>query len=127
MDTVFVSKSQARGMEGLYVAQLKLLFSFFDRERDERHECALISWFKPVGICPDKVTGMWVVEREEIDGQQSQQVIPMSSVVRGAHLLPVYGEGRVPEHFSYDRTLTEFERFFVNPFIDHHAHELLSV
>ena len=69
---------------------------------------------------------MWVVEREELDGIRPLQVVSLSAIVRGAHLLPVFGEGRLPERFSYTDALEAFTRYFVNPYIDHHTHELLS-
>ncbi|KAJ2933093.1 hypothetical protein H1R20_g4010, partial [Candolleomyces eurysporus] len=83
------------------------------------------------GDCPDKATGMWVVEREEEDDGKGKihlplQVISLATIVRGAHLLPVYGDGYLPEDFDYTDSLEAFQSFYVNQYIDHHAHELVS-
>ncbi len=46
--------------------------------------------------------------------------------MQGVHLLPVYGETWVPPSFDASDALDAFKLFFVNKFIDYHAHELLS-
>ncbi|KAG2005607.1 hypothetical protein CC2G_001999 [Coprinopsis cinerea AmutBmut pab1-1] len=127
MDTVFVAQDDAPGMEGLCVAQIRLLFSFVDPKTDVEHACALVNWFPVVGDEPDPVTGLWRVEREEVDGVRPLQVIPLASIVRGAHLVPVFGSGRLPEGFCYTDSLEAFEEYYVNAYIDYHAHEMLSV
>ncbi|KAJ3529105.1 hypothetical protein NMY22_g9137 [Coprinellus aureogranulatus] len=127
MDTVFVSQSDAPGMPGMLIAQVRLLFSFADSYTKRTHQCALVNWFLTEGDEPDPSTGMWVVRREEIDGIRPLQVIGLDTIVRGAHLLPVYGNGRLQEDFTYVIALDAFDTYFVNPYIDHHAHELLSV
>lgn len=76
-----------------------------------------------VGDAPDPETGMWVVQRERGGRHRPLQVIPAESIARGAH---VYGKGRLPEGFSYTDSLEASKSFFVNPYIDYHAHELLS-
>ncbi|KAF5338761.1 hypothetical protein D9611_013338 [Ephemerocybe angulata] len=129
-DTVFVSMGDASiGIKGMMVAQLQLLFSFTDPYNQETHSCALVNWFNTVGNEVHPLTGMWVVEREEVDDERPLQVINLSTIVRGAHFLPVFGEdeGRLPEGFQYTDALEAFERYFVNPYIDHHAHEMLSI
>jgi hypothetical protein len=72
---------------------------------------------------------MWVVERE-VEGEDETaplQVIPVSTIVRGIDLLPVYGqEGVPPEEFSYMDSLEAFDRYYVNDFVDYHAHEILG-
>ncbi|TEB21048.1 hypothetical protein FA13DRAFT_1834691 [Coprinellus micaceus] len=125
-DTVFVAQSDEPGMKGMMVGQVLLLFSFTDPHDLRTHSCALVNWFETVAEEPDPVTGMWVVEREEVDGVRPLQVIDLRAVVRGAHLLPVYGDGYLPGWVSYTNSLDSFKQYFVNPYVDHHAHELLS-
>ncbi|KAF6763988.1 hypothetical protein DFP72DRAFT_873930 [Ephemerocybe angulata] len=126
-DTVFVAESDDPGMRGLLIAQLIVLFSFVDNQSDERHECALVNWFPTVDTDPDPDTGMWVVTREKEEGVCPLQVISLRTIVRGAHLLPVFGDsGRLPESFSFTQALDAFSHYFVNPYIDYHTHELLS-
>ncbi|KAG2005024.1 hypothetical protein CC2G_003523 [Coprinopsis cinerea AmutBmut pab1-1] len=127
MDTAFISQDDTPGMGGMMVAQIRLFFSFVDPQTNVEHACALVNWFPVVGEEPDPVTGMWRVQREEIDNVRPLQVIPLASIVRGAHLLPVFGNGRLPEGFCYTDSLEAFEEFYVNSYIDYHTHELLSV
>ncbi|TFK27216.1 hypothetical protein FA15DRAFT_586638 [Coprinopsis marcescibilis] len=109
------------------IAQVRLFFSFLDPYSNKMQSCALVNWFPTVGTSRDLVTGLWVVEREEEEnGYRELQIIPLVSIVRGAHLLPVFGTGRLPEGFSYTDSLEVFERYYVNSYIDYHTHEMLS-
>lgn len=127
MDTVFVSMSNETRMGGLMVAQIRLFFTFTDPEKNVEHSCALVNWFPCAYPEKDPVTGMWIVEREEDENEvPTLQIIPVSTIVRGAHLLPVYGHGALPEEWAYSDSLDGFKQFYVNCFIDYHAHELLS-
>ncbi|KAH6908107.1 hypothetical protein BKA70DRAFT_1104154 [Coprinopsis sp. MPI-PUGE-AT-0042] len=127
MDTVLVAQSDEPGMKGMMIAQLRLLFSFHDPTTNMSHACALVNWFPTIGNEPDPVTGMWKVHREEEDGEQPLQVIPLASVVRGAHLLPDFGNGRLPEGLSYTDALDAWQQYFVNSYVDYHVHELLTL
>lgn len=127
MDTVFVAENDEPGMRGMLIAQTRLLFSFTDPYNNTVHACALVNWFPTVGDEPDPVTGLWMVEREVVNGQRPLQVIPLGTIVRGSHLLPDYGKGKLPEDFSYIDSLEAFGRYFVNSYVDGHAHEMLTV
>jgi hypothetical protein len=109
-------------MRGLAVTQLRLLLSFTDESTDKTHSCALVNWFNTISDEPDECISMWVVEREELNGTRPLQVLNLNAIVRGVHLLPVFGEGHLP--FSYTDALEAFTQCYVNPYIDHH--ELLS-
>jgi hypothetical protein len=129
-DTVFVSVGDNENiMRGLLVARVRLLFSFFDPYSGENIPCALVTWFIHPDDDPecDKVTGMWKMcpERDE-DGQYPVQVIHLDTILRGAHLLPCYGEGFLPENLTHNDALDAWDTYFVNQFIDYHAHELLT-
>lgn len=52
-------------------------------------------------------------------------VIDAKSIVRGAHLLPVYGNTQVPERFDHFDALCVYKSFFVNHFADHRTNELI--
>ncbi|KAH6904373.1 hypothetical protein BKA70DRAFT_1193076 [Coprinopsis sp. MPI-PUGE-AT-0042] len=127
MDTVFVSENDEPGMQGMLIAQTRLLFSFTDPYDDRTHSCALVNWFPTVGDEPDPVTGMWVVKREVVNHIRPLQVIPLDAIVRGSHLLPDFGKGKLPDEFCYTDALDAFNRYFVNCYIDHHCHEMLTV
>ncbi|TEB28410.1 hypothetical protein FA13DRAFT_1711732 [Coprinellus micaceus] len=126
-DTILVSQSDEPGMYGMIVARLRLLFEFVDAQTKERHKCALVQWFPTQGEEPDPLTGLWKVAPEEEGGVAPLQVISLSTIVRGVHLLPVCGKGRLPESDCYTTALDKFQEYYVNSFIDHHAHELLVV
>jgi hypothetical protein len=127
-DTVFVALDEDQaGMEGLLVARVHLFFSFVDEVDQETVPCALVSWFVPDSAgCHDPDIGMWTVKAEGTRTHRPVQVIHLKSIARGAHLLPKYGVGPLPDHISYLNALDVFQTYFVNPYIDHHCHEFLS-
>lgn len=126
-DTVFVSLDESQpGMQGMLVARVLLFFSYFDSYLNKDIPCALVNWFTRHGDKPDKVTGMWIVQPEYQGGVRPLQVIHLDSIARGAHLLPVYGTGFLPEDFDYTFSLDAFNLYFVNQYVDHHAHEFLT-
>lgn len=117
------------GMAGMLIARIHLLFSFTDYEVNEVRQavqCALVSWFLPASDQRDPDTGMWTVEPEGTRLHTPVQVIPLKSIARGAHLLPKYGVGILPDHITHLNALDEFQAYFVNPYIDHHCHEFLA-
>jgi len=128
-DTVFVVQDEdLAGMEGMLIARVHLLFSFIDEDSDdgETVPCALVSWFLPDSDERDHDTGMWVVKPEGTERNRPVQVIPLKSIARGAHLLPKYGVGLLPDYITFVNALDEFQAYFVNPYIDHHCYEFLS-
>lgn len=126
-DTAFVVQDEDQdGMPGMLIARPRLLFSFVDEDADETVPCALVSWYLPASDERDRDTGMWSVKPEGMRSHQPVQVIPLKSIARGAHLLPKYGVGLLPEYITHTNALDEFEIYFVNPYIDHHCHEMLS-
>jgi hypothetical protein len=120
-DTIFVVLDDSQpGMEGMEVGWVFLSFSFHYRRKN--YSCALINWFVHSDT-PNGDTTMWVVELEcDQRGVPTVKVIDVDTIARTAHLLPIYGSSRVPDDFSHhDR----YRSFFVNHFIDHHAHEFI--
>jgi hypothetical protein len=129
-DTVFVSIGNEEDvMNGLLVAQVKLLFSFFDPYHGKDVPCALVTWFtNPDGGAErDIQTGMWRLLRERgVDGKCPLQVIHLDAILRGVHLLPHYGDGVLPVGLSSNDALDAWDAYLVNQFIDYHAHWLLT-
>ncbi|KAF8812067.1 hypothetical protein BYT27DRAFT_7221263 [Phlegmacium glaucopus] len=134
-DTAFVVEDENQpGMQGMHIAQIRLLFLFTDYETNEvlevstgkQIQCALVSWFVPASEQRDPDTGMWTVKPEGTRRHQPVQVIPLKSIARGAHLLPKYGVGMLPDYVTHVNALDTFQTYFVNPYIDHHCHEFLS-
>jgi len=124
-DTIFVERdAEKSGMEGMDVAQVQLFFSFSTERKT--YSCALTNWYlHDLDAGPDEDTCMWEVELEQVDGCPPVEVISLDSIVHGAHLLPIYGQSVVPPRFKYFETLDHYQAFFVNHFVDHHAHELI--
>jgi hypothetical protein len=136
-DTVFVkvtSKEDDEEEEGLkpeiihgmLVTRVLLFFSFRDPVLCEEAPCALVNWFTPVSNRRDGVMGMWELKLEMAGMRPTLEVIHLDSIVRGAHLLPNYGSGFLPENFDATSALDAFRSYFINHIIDYHAHELLQ-
>ena len=112
-------------MHGMVIGRVKLFFSFYFHRKD--WSCALVNWFNRQSDKPDSDTGLWVVELElGGNGKAVVEVVTLDSIARGAHLLPVYGEGFLPEKFDFRDSLDAFDSYFVNAHIDHHAHKFLT-
>ncbi|GJF00302.1 hypothetical protein PsYK624_165860 [Phanerochaete sordida] len=126
-DCAFAVKNPSlSGMPGLHVVRIKLLFSFAHSAK--KFPCALVEWFSLVGDSRDEATGLWVVEPDLLrDGRREISIIHLDSVVRSAHLIPVFGPEYLPPHFPFSRSLDSFRAYYVNQYADHHAHELLYV
>ncbi|KAH9976470.1 hypothetical protein BJV74DRAFT_781825, partial [Russula compacta] len=60
------------------------------------------------------------------DGQHLIQVIHLDTILHGTHLLPCYGEGFLPEEMTHNNALDAWDIYFVNQFIDYHAHKLFA-
>jgi hypothetical protein len=107
---------------GLASVQVFLFLSF--NSLGVSYPCALVKWFVVVGDAPCHDTGMWVVEPKMEDDIQVTSIIHIDSIVRGAHLMGVYGNVLLPRDFSHSDTLSAFQAYYVNKFIDHHANEI---
>ena len=54
-------------------------------------------------------------------------VIHVDSIVRAAHLLPVFkNETLIPREINFTNTLNVFKAFYLNKYIDYHSFETLS-
>ncbi|KAJ3565394.1 hypothetical protein NP233_g7656 [Leucocoprinus birnbaumii] len=104
-DCVFVGNAEdpdAPGFKSLLVARVFLFFSF--EHAGNRYECALVHWFTTYGDKPCEETGLWRVTPDSI----------------GA------GDGPLPKDRSFTKwhSLDSFKMFYVNKYIDYHAHEV---
>ncbi|KAJ7750542.1 hypothetical protein B0H16DRAFT_1842627 [Mycena metata] len=122
-DCAFAVEDQDKpGFRGMSVVRVKLFFSF-DYDGVE-YPCALVEWFKKVGRSPDVTTGMWIVEPELRGKHRLVTILHLDSLLRGAHLIPVFGEDYLPVGFPFTYSLDAFKAFHVNKYIDHHANEI---
>ena len=137
LDTVFVETDPEQpGMRGMHVARTYLFFSFY--LGNVLYPCALIHWFEAIDDVPDEDTGMWIVEPEFLydSDEPHLSVIHVDSILRAAHLIPVYGSTMIPDVpeplagseerdcAQVEAALDSFARFYVNKYIDYHAHEI---
>jgi len=124
-DCMYVAKGgvDTDGFRSLLVARVRLFFSCAYNGRD--YLCALVDWFLPVAGEVCELTGMWIVAPEiDNQGRHVQSVISLDSIVRSAHLIAVYGNDIVPIDLHFSETLDAFKAYYVNKYIDHHAHAL---
>ncbi|KAF6758455.1 hypothetical protein DFP72DRAFT_1105211 [Ephemerocybe angulata] len=115
-DCVYLVEDESKpGFRGLNVVRLKSLISFsYD---GTEYPCTVVEWFKTSGRGPDRDTGMWV---------SGVTVVHIDTILRAAHLLPMYGSTYplLDSEYDHNDSLDDFEAYFVNKFIDHHANEI---
>jgi hypothetical protein len=124
-DCVYLVEDESKpGFRGMNVVRLKALLSF--AYEGTVYPCAVVEWFKKVGRTPDPNTGMWIVKPDMSSGERDVTVIHIDSILRAAHLLPLYGSQYplVPPNFDHTRSLDVFNAYYVNKYIDHHANEI---
>ncbi|KAK7684399.1 hypothetical protein QCA50_012346 [Cerrena zonata] len=122
-DCVFVSTGPERGMRGMHAARICLFFSF--RYQERTYPCALVEWFVRIDDLPDADTGMWIVEPEFNNAEERvTSVIHIDTIVRSAHLIPVYGDTMISSTFHFSDSLDAFSTYYVNKYADHHAFEI---
>ena len=123
-DCVFAEKdANLEGFCGLYVLRTLNFFSF--HYRGVFYPCALVEWFTTLGDEPCRDTGMWKVKPDlQEDGQRVTSVVHLDCILRGAHLIGVYGDNFLPRYFHFSESLLSFQAYFVNKFADHHANTI---
>jgi hypothetical protein len=123
-DCVFVEHDpNLPGFSGLSIARVRMFFSL--KYEDDVLPCALVSWFSTVGDAPCPDTGMWMVEPDfDNTGNRAMSIIHLDTILRSAHLMGVAGNAFIPRHLTYHNSLDAFQKFYVNKYIDHHAHEI---
>ncbi|KAJ8495314.1 hypothetical protein ONZ51_g1758 [Trametes cubensis] len=134
-DCVFLGKDpSARGFQSLHAARIRSFLSLrvgsswsasSGSSEFEEIPCAVIEWFSPVGEEPDDDTGMWVVEPDlDIDGQRELSIVHIETILRSAHLIPVFGDEPIPQYLTASDALDSFRAYYVNKYADHHAHTI---
>ena len=115
--------SENEPLGGLLVARVLLFFSF--KHQGHSYSCALVEWFLPIGNEPDGLTGMWIVVPEvNAARQQVRAVISVKMILRGVHLIGVYGKEYLPVTFHFSESLDAFNAYYVNKYIDHHSYAI---
>ena len=125
-DTVLVKTDpDAIGIDAMTAARVRCFFMY--KHDGVTHKCALVEWFVLDADEPDPLTGMWIV-RPELDneGNRVMDVIAVNSIVRACHLIAVYGTTPVPDFFHFSDSLDAFSRYYINWYVDYHAHETIA-
>jgi len=124
-DCVYVVKhgTPGTGMCNLRVARIRSFFSF--EYGSETHCCALVHWYKLWRDEPDDDNRMYIVQPDIISGYRNMAVITVDSIIRAAHLLPIFDETRLDHSLNYTHSLDVFKAFYVNHLVDPHAYELV--
>ncbi|KAF9787417.1 hypothetical protein BJ322DRAFT_1187539, partial [Thelephora terrestris] len=122
---VIATGSDIAGVRGLDVARVHMFFSFVFR--DELFECALVHEFCKTFTDPDPDNGLWVFEPDySADGSRIMSVVHIDSIVRAAHLLPVFKDSTpIPREINFTHTLDIFRAFYLSKYIDYHAFETM--
>ena len=117
--------SDEPGVRGLDVARVHMFFSFLTEE--QVYPCALVHNFHLTFTDPDPDNGMWVVEPTyDKNGARFMSVIHVDSIIRAAHLLPVFQRSAaLPPQLTFSQTLDSFRAFYINKYIDYHAFETI--
>ncbi|KAF8222253.1 hypothetical protein L208DRAFT_607908 [Tricholoma matsutake] len=91
------------------------------------HVLVKLSYQKPnVGEEPCNETGLWIVRPDFYRHKPCLAVVHLDCMLRGAHLIGVAGDDFLPqEGFDFSPSLDSFKAFYVNKYIDYHAHEIL--
>jgi hypothetical protein len=127
-DCVFIDREpEVDGFAGLYVARVKMFLSFViegDSEAAGNYPCALVEWFSTYGDSPCEDTRLWsVVPDFDARRRRVTSLVHIDTILRAAHLIGVAGSELLPKTLPYNHSLDVFHRFYVNKYIDHHAHE----
>ncbi|KAE9389658.1 hypothetical protein BT96DRAFT_959979 [Gymnopus androsaceus JB14] len=112
------------GFKGLLVGRVFMFFHF--THQSQSYECALIQWYSTVGVAPCDQTGLWMVEPNfNREGQPNLKVVHIDCLYCGAHLIGVTGDSCLPtKNFSSTDSLDAYSSFYVNKYVDYHAHEI---
>jgi hypothetical protein len=128
-DCVFIDhEPDVDGFSGLYVARIKLFLSFdiedANSEAAGNYSCALVEWFSTHGDSPCEDTGLWsVVPDRDVRGRRVTSLVHIDTILRAAHLIGIAGDHILPKTLNHNHSLDVFHRFYVNKYIDYHAHE----
>jgi hypothetical protein len=124
-DCVFIdNEPEVDGFAGLHVARVRVFLSFTLEDR-ANYSCALVEWFSTHGDAPCDETGLWrVVPDHDVRGRRMASLVHIDAILRGAHLIGVSGHHLLPKAFTHETSLDAFRCFYVNKYIDYHAHDI---
>ena len=59
------------------------------------------------------------------NGDLLMSVVHLEAILWGAHLIGIANDEFLPHQLKHTDSLTSFQTFYVNRFIDYHAHEVI--
>jgi hypothetical protein len=123
-DCVFVEQdSSLPGFRGLFVGQIEAFLKL--KHKSKYYSCAIMSTFSPIADSPCPDTGMWIVQRDlDENNERLFTAVHLDSIIRGAQLIGVAGDAYIPRDLQHTDSLNAFRKFYVNKYIDYHAHEI---
>ncbi|EIW83868.1 hypothetical protein CONPUDRAFT_119271 [Coniophora puteana RWD-64-598 SS2] len=113
-------------LPGIFSMDVARVLAFFKFSlQGKTYECAVVHWYGYYSDERDELTGMYIVQPQyRKDGSRHIAVVDVDTMVRGCHLLPVFGKDTIPEGMTCHDSLDSFDGYYVNRFVDHHAFEL---
>ncbi|KAJ6586000.1 hypothetical protein B0H19DRAFT_1250743 [Mycena capillaripes] len=120
-DTAFIIEdpSQYRNafhLDGLRVAQIRVIFNLPPQFGQFPHPLAYIEWFTPLNQ-PDRVSGMFNIRRSTRNHRRNAAVISVQSIVRACHLMPKSNSRLIDPSWTTNNVLDCADVFQVNSYI----------
>jgi hypothetical protein len=122
-DTVLVKITDANRFMGMSLACVMVLLVV--RHKHVSYECCLVEWYCQLLDERDPVTGLWIVEPKlNSQGECSTDIIHIECILWPCHLIGVCGDKNLSCNFSDSSVVLDvFHAFYVNHYIDYHAHQ----
>ncbi|KAH7907715.1 hypothetical protein BJ138DRAFT_1014064 [Hygrophoropsis aurantiaca] len=107
-------------LQGLRVAQVRVIFRLPQIYGVQSvHPLAYVEWFTPFSS-PDSTSGLYSISRSTRMHQPYAEIIEVTRLVRGCHLIPKFGRHIINTWTSVN-VGDICDSFFVNPYIDIHT------
>ncbi|KZP30194.1 hypothetical protein FIBSPDRAFT_908162 [Athelia psychrophila] len=105
-------------LEGLGVAQVRLVFRLPASLGTFNHPLAYVEWFTPLRVF-DTDLGMYQVSPSTRIESRRASVIPVTQIHRSCHLFPQFKKSIDPS-WDTNNVLKECKTFYVSPYLRHH-------
>ncbi|KZP20961.1 hypothetical protein FIBSPDRAFT_1021562 [Athelia psychrophila] len=105
-------------LEGLGVAQVRLIFRLPTSLGTFDHPLAYVEWFTPLRVF-DADLGMYQVSPSTRMQSRRASVIPITQIHRSCHLLPQFKDA-IDLSWDTNNVLKECKTFYVSPYLRHH-------
>jgi hypothetical protein len=128
-DTVLIGKrkkgmSSAAGLLKLGIARVKLIFTF--TETPKEYPLLFVEWLKLDSTSLNLETGQFKFSKLlDQDGNMVTSVIPASTVISQAHLVPVFGKD-IPENLERWEVFDHFDSFYLNDLVSAACYDMIQ-